>query len=429
MGDVARLLDAEDIVNMPRPDERSIMTYVAQLYAVFSSLDKVETAGRRVGKFTDFSKTVEQLQSDYESRARALKDAVDGKTAALPDSPLGDDYDGARGYVAEFSQYRKGQRREWIAEQSDLAALLGNIQAKLKVNNLPPYSPPEDITTASLESSFDGLFGAESGHRSSLNQNLRKILDDLRKSFASVANPMGDNLTRIRGVLNAGSDASLEDQLATLRQNADELNALSGDLENIAAAEAACEHANIEENEYTDHTHDDLQFEHGRLSALFQKKIDFLENQIAAAQQEDISPEQIKEFKETFSHFDQDNDEKLSRLEFKSCLSGLGVVELDFEGGDKRFESIFNKVSGGAEEISFDQFTDYMVSITKDETSPEQIQDSFEVLAGGKDHITENDMKVGQMSAEQIEFLKSQMPPKEGIEGGYDFRTWLASKF
>jgi hypothetical protein len=47
---VPRILDAEDIANMPRPDERSVMTYVAQLYNVFASMDKVEHAGRRLGK-------------------------------------------------------------------------------------------------------------------------------------------------------------------------------------------------------------------------------------------------------------------------------------------------------------------------------------------------------------------------------------------
>lgn len=47
---VPRILDAEDIASMPRPDERSVMTYVAQLYNVFASMDKVEHAGRRLGK-------------------------------------------------------------------------------------------------------------------------------------------------------------------------------------------------------------------------------------------------------------------------------------------------------------------------------------------------------------------------------------------
>merc|ERR1712130_85522 len=127
--------------------------------------------------------------------------------------------------------------------------------------------------------------------------------------------------------------------------------------------------------------------------------------------------------------FDQNNNDKLNRLEFKSCLSGLGIIELDFEGGDKRFESIFNKVADGGETVDFQQFLKYMISITKDENSPEQLEDSFNVLAGGKDHVTVNDMKVGQLSAEQIEHLTTTMPAKEGIEGGYDYKAYVRSLF
>merc|ERR1711862_486106 len=157
------------------------------------------------------------------------------------------------------------------------------------------------------------------------------------------------------------------------------------------------------------------------------KNVDLLQNQIQASQTEDISPEQVEELKETFKHFDQDKDDQLSKLEFKS-LSGLGVVELDFEGGDKRFESIFSKVTD-TDMVDFQKFLKYMISITKDEESPEQIEDSFNVLAGGKDHVTVNDMKVGQLSDAQIAHLTSVLPAKEGIDGAFDYKQYVANLF
>jgi len=425
--DVARLLDAEDIVNVPRPDERSIMTYVAQLYQVFSSLDKVETAGRRIGKFIDFARTIQELTNDYEKRARALKQAFVNKTEELNSAPLGDNYQATRDLIAQFRQYRKTQKREWVGEQEELAALLSAIQAKLKTNRRPPYTPPQGLTTADIEDDLNNLTQTESKRNSKLNAHLRSLLDQLRANFADKANAFHDQLTQIKAILL--QDRELEQQLQAFQEGSNRLEQLSSQLPEIERAEKACDAANIEENEKTDHTYDDLWFAHNLLSKTFKKSIDLINNQIEASKSADISPEQVEEFKETFRHFDQDHDDKLSRLEFKSCLSGLGVVDLDFEGGDKRFEGIFSKVATGGENVDFQQFLKYMISITQDEGSPEQLEDSLNILAAGKDFITVNDMKVGQMTPEQISYITSVLPKSSVSADGYDYKSFVSNPF
>ena len=46
---LARLLDAED-VDVSRPDDKSIMTYIVTYYHYFSKLKAEETGGRRLNK-------------------------------------------------------------------------------------------------------------------------------------------------------------------------------------------------------------------------------------------------------------------------------------------------------------------------------------------------------------------------------------------
>ena len=426
--DVARLLDAEDIVNTPKPDERSIMTYVAQLYQVFSSLDKIEIAGRRIGKLLEFARVIFDLQHDYERRTKALKGAVIHKSSELKESPHGNDYNTTRGLIADFRQYRKTQKRQWVQEQEDLAALFNQIQAKLKINKRPPYVPPSGLSVSDVDHDVTALTQAEQARRSALNAQLRSILDSLRQNFANKANHFADQLNSLKGRL-ADSGADIDQHLNTLKTNQGNLESLASQLPSIEAAEKECEAANIEENEYTDHTYDDLWFAHNLLSKTYKKSIDEVSNQIAASKSQDISPEQIEEFRQTFKHFDQDKDDKLSKLEFKSCLSGLGVVELDFEGGDKRFESIFNGVAAGGDHVDLAQFVKYMISITQDEASFEQIRDAFNTLANGKDHITLNDLKVAQISQQQIEFLLPHLKPRDGIDGGYEFNDYVTRTF
>merc|ERR1712137_1059935 len=402
---------------------------VAQLYQVFSSLDKVEVAGRRIGKLADFAKMIFDLQHDYEERTKALKAKVTAKSSELESAGLGDDYVTSKNLISEFRQYRKTEKREWVGEQEELVSLFNIIQAKLKTHKRPVYVPPQGLSVDDVEEDMNALNHAESNRRTALNAQLRAILDGLRANFAEKANAFADKLAALKKAVSADAGGELADRLATAQSNQAELANLANELPAVEAAEKACDAANIEENEKTDHTYDDLWFAHNLLTKTYKRNVDLLNNQIQASKTEDISPEQVEEFKETFKHFDQDQDEELSKLEFKSCLSGLGVVELDFEGGDKRFESIFAKVADGSEKVDFQKFLKYMISITKDEESPEQIEDSFNVLAGGKDHVTENDMKVGQLSAEQIAHLKSVLPEKDGISGGYDYKAYIQNLF
>jgi len=276
---------------------------------------------------------------------------------------------------------------------------------------------------------MESLQAAERVRRTALNHNLRNILDGLRKNFATPANALAQHLANLKRAL-AATSGNLNEQFTFCQSKQSELDSLADQLPLIQSAELQQLAANIEDNEYSDHTFDDLAFEFEQLKKNFAKKLSFIETQIQAeAASRTISAEQLQEFKETFSHFDTNKAGQLSKLDFKSCLSGLGVVELDFEGGNAVFESIFSRVSEGHDHITFSQFVEYMVSITADTVSQQQLSDSFVTLAGGKDHVTIQDLKIGQLTEGQIEYLTSQLPPKAGVPGGYDYKAWLTKQF
>jgi hypothetical protein len=354
---------------------------------------------------------------------------VSGKTASLPTEDLGHDYSGAKAASDSFKTYKKTDRRAWITEQADLVTLFGNIQAKLKSMNRPAYVPPSGLLTSDVENNLEQLIQSERQRRAALNSNLRAILDALRKAFADPANSLAQALSGLKSAL-AESSGDLKSQLSHCQGKQAELNSLAGQLPIIQTAEQKCDAANIDDNEYSDYTYDDLTFEHEQLKKNYAKKISFIQSQIEAeASSRSITPEQLQEFKETFAHFDSKKEGKLSKLDFKSCLSGLGLVELDFSGGNAVFESIFARVSEGSDHVSFNQFVEYMTSITADTVSSDQLKDSFHTLAGGKEHLTVNDMKVGQLTAPQIEYLVSVLPPHSSIAGAYDYKAWLATQF
>jgi Ca2+-binding EF-hand superfamily protein len=93
-----------------------------------------------------------------------------------------------------------------------------------------------------------------------------------------------------------------------------------------------------------------LTFEYGLLTEALIKKSAFIENQIVARSKTNFTPEQLEQYSETFRVFDKDGSNTLIRNEFKAALQAEGT-----NYSDEEFESTFLKISGGNDEITFDQ--------------------------------------------------------------------------
>jgi hypothetical protein len=99
---ITALLEVGDIADVARPDEKVVMTYVAQYYAYFSSLDKYETSARRIANFLSFQKQIQELIHDYEERARNLQSSSNQKSSEFQNASLSDSYNDTMADIKEF---------------------------------------------------------------------------------------------------------------------------------------------------------------------------------------------------------------------------------------------------------------------------------------------------------------------------------------
>jgi hypothetical protein len=392
-------------------------------------MSQVEVAGKKVKNFLSFMSQIQAMSNDYEKRVKALHAEIDDKSKQFAQAKDVDTYGEVKKSMTDFRDYRKTKRRQMVQEKDDLATLFSSIQTKLRFQKLPPFEPAAGLMPADTEKHLTHLGTVETTRRRQINSNMQAVKAKLEKNFGDAANHFYNEIQNFKHEAqhDFGNDLNLaKNKLTELLHK---VKAHEGGLSAVEKAEKLCEEANIESNEHTDHTTDDLQFESHQVEKFITKNLAAVESQISAnSGATGVSAEQLKEYKDTFNHFDVDKDGTLNRLEFKSCLTTLGLIGIDFEGGDAKFERIFTDVSGGAPEIKFDNFVDYMNRLAGSSMDPAQIAAAFATVAGGKAFLTKNDCQVGGLQAEEIEFITVNLPPLKGSDG-YDYNSYLKDRF
>lgn len=139
------------------------------------------------------------------------------------------------------------------------------------------------------------------------------------------------------------------------------------------------------------------------------KKLSFLENQMVARNMTNLTPIQLEEFESVFRHFDRDDTNCLSELEFSAALASLGLIFSEDEMHD-----YFLDTSGGRDHVTFEQFIRFMVDVTEDQNTAEQVFQSFREVADGKPYVTEMDLRHSLVPDDVIEKLVEIMPPHSG---------------
>lgn len=140
---IPKLFAAEDILNVEKPDERSIMTYVAQYFHAFSALgthpartvidrqsgqrwpSSREVRNRHVASLADAERLPEEVhrkQSNSSKRLIILKDDM-ADTQQEWTAAVFSDYPDAKSQLREFENYKSSTKREWVMEKRDLESV------------------------------------------------------------------------------------------------------------------------------------------------------------------------------------------------------------------------------------------------------------------------------------------------------------------
>jgi len=158
---IPRLLDVEDLLDVARPDERSVVTYVSEYFHRFSAQDQFDAMGKRIAKLVALQKTNDQLKTDYLNKAKALVDWINQTNDTMRDRDYGQTLDSINDKWEEFKNYKKQTKPAKTEEKLDTEASLNALQAKLRLNNRPPYQPPTELSLETIDKLWKQLSNEE----------------------------------------------------------------------------------------------------------------------------------------------------------------------------------------------------------------------------------------------------------------------------
>ncbi|KAJ8391762.1 hypothetical protein AAFF_G00085340 [Aldrovandia affinis] len=187
--DIPKMLDAEDIVNTPKPDERAIMTYVSCFYHAFAGAEQAETAANRICKVLGVNQENEKMMEEYEKLASELLEWIRRTTPWLENRAAEKAMAEMQQKLEDFRDYRRLHKPPKVQEKCQLEMNFNTLQTKLRVSNRPAFMPSEGKMVSDIASAWQGLEQAEKGYEEWLLTEIRRLqrLDHLAEKFRQKA--------------------------------------------------------------------------------------------------------------------------------------------------------------------------------------------------------------------------------------------------
>ncbi|XP_066552701.1 alpha-actinin-2 isoform X3 [Amia ocellicauda] len=187
--DIPKMLDPEDIINTPKPDERALMTYVSCFYHAFAGAEQAETAANRICKVLGVNQENEKLMEEYERLASELLEWIRRTTPWLENRTPEKTMSAMQQKLEDFRDYRRMHKPPKVQEKCQLEINFNTLQTKLRISNRPAFMPSEGKMVSDIAGAWQSLEQAEKGYEEWLLTEIRRLerLDHLAEKFRQKA--------------------------------------------------------------------------------------------------------------------------------------------------------------------------------------------------------------------------------------------------
>ncbi|CAF0717385.1 unnamed protein product [Brachionus calyciflorus] len=225
---IHKLLDPEDI-DVDKPDEKSILTYVSSYYHTFAKMKTEAVGGKRIGKIVGFMMDIDRLKEAYEFEITSLLAWIQKNIKELSNFEFPNSLDGIKSLMLTFNKgYMAIEKPPKYKQKSSIEANFYSINMKLNAQRHPKYNPPEGKSINDLETAWSRLEKTEHERDLALKRELNRQekLEQMYDKFDKKAKLREYWLSDMAKILSNSSSFSSSNQLdATFKK----LEAISAD--------------------------------------------------------------------------------------------------------------------------------------------------------------------------------------------------------
>jgi len=405
-------LDPEDVC-CEQPDDKSIITQVAELFHYFAADSKADAEAQKAKRMITVQKQIEELQCQYVEQAKAALASMEEESAKIADDSYEKTVPGLKGKLIEIMNFGKEGRPHVTELKSTAEATYSALHIKCSSKHRKMPEIEENLLPPALNQRVAELDQQSADTRRTLLQELHGKTANYNEIAAALAAEVDAISAAVTGEIAGDFDAKKE----FLTEQENKLNEQNGKLEGLKAQYAELEAA-------------EMHFEVENTPSMLQVSIDAIIGRIqklrveidavASAEKEglQLSAEKMEEYKQTFFHFDADQNGQLEYYELRACLTAVGE-----DVTDDQAKEIITKYSEDGK-MTFEMFTKFMEEHFANQDTAESNKEAFRTCAGGAEFIT--DAQLEQFFPEDAEYLKAHMPQ---VEGGYDYTKYIEASY
>ncbi|GLH16161.1 Alpha-actinin, sarcomeric [Gryllus bimaculatus] len=446
--DIPRMLDPDDLINTPKPDERAIMTYVSCYYHAFQGAQQAETAANRICKVLKVNQENERLMEEYERLASDLLEWIRRTMPWLNSRQTDNSLAGVQKKLEEYRTYRRKHKPPRVEQKAKLETNFNTLQTKLRLSNRPAYMPTEGKMVSDIANAWKGLETAEKAFEEWLLAEMMRLerLEHLAQKFKHKADAHEEWTTGKEELLQSQDfrqcrlnelkalkkkHEAFESDLAAHQDRVEQIAAIAQELNTLEYHDAASVNARCQR----------ICDQWDRLGSLTQRRRDneMVRRQFAE-KANGVGPwieRQMDAVTAIGMGLQGSLEDQLLRLrEYEQAVYAykphIEELEKIHQAGDIDFQRILAVVDpNGTGYVHFDAFLDFMTRESTDTDTAEQVIDSFRILAGDKPYILPDELR-RELPPDQAEYCIQRMPPFKGpnaTPGALDYMAFSTALY